>query len=120
MGNFSDRTNKIPSKVKVQKAFVRDAISGTAQNTQVEDRFPWYTPSLTDVKAGDIKLFPEDITDTELEARYRRYQLAKVIVNDVAEDVLRGGFLVQNPDDQTNEDFDVKFQKLYRKKSMRN
>lgn len=98
---FRGRTHFTDSKSRVSKDF------------EDHDRFPWYSPTLSDIKAGDIGLFPESISDTEVEARYERYQLVRVIINDVVEDAFRNGFFILNLSDQEDSNMDAEFQALY-------
>jgi len=78
------------------------------------DVFPWFTPTRERRERGEGELFPEAITDGALEARYKRYQLAHVIINDVAEDCFRAGFDVMPLDPNVDkEEFSSQFDKVF-------
>ena len=89
-----------------EKKIVADADDNTY-------RFPWYTPTKDKVESGKMRLFPEEPSDSDLEYRYGRYQLAKVIVNDVAEDALRYGFTIGSAGAKDEKAINAKFQQVY-------
>jgi hypothetical protein len=97
---------------KSQAALVNDGSVSLSSYTSY-DRFPWWTPTLDKAQSGLNKLFPELITDAELDHRYERNPLVKVIIDDVPEDALRNGFFIYNVNDPTDQKLDTEFQKIY-------
>ena len=95
---------------KTKRGIAADAVSSSED---LADRFPWYTPSISKIKEGKIRLFPEEITDEEIEYRYRRFALVKVIIDDPVEDALRNGFFIENKENEGDETLDSEFQSIY-------
>ena len=109
------QSNQI-NTVFLKKSIVTDNI---AESTDLSYRFPYSSPTKTEVDDGKGQLFPELITPDQARFRYKRFQLVKVIINDVAEDTLRNGFKIQKitPGMEENDfdtRFDQEFQRIYR------
>jgi len=82
----------------------------------VTSSFPYFSPTKEKFEAGEVRLFPESVSEVDLEYRFRRWALVKAIVNDVPEDAMRRGFTILNLVDKGDEDMNAKFQTVYSNK----
>jgi len=103
---FKDTVYEKPNKVIVNPK--TQAITSISQDSINPDiyKFPNTTPDATSAYGATNTLFQILISDAELLETFTRNPLAKVIVNDVAEDVFDKGFSVEVFDEE-NEAVDI-------------